>query len=213
MKGRIITSLVVIFFAVVILAASIFRSASPVSYAFSLPSDNQLEKVGDASSSAEIYYYFAYPGKILPDNPLWFLKVVRDKIWLGITTDLSKKAELNLLFADKRLVSSRMLFEKNKPELALSTLTKAEKYLEKAANNEEASRKEGGDTSNLLLRLANASLKHTEVVNEILEIAPSDAKPEIIKTKNYSEIVFERSMQALQAKGMEAPKNPFNGDI
>ena len=206
-------SLLVIIFAFGILTASIFRSASPVSFAFNLPSDSQLEKVKGASSSAEIYYYFPYPGKILPDSPLWFLKALRDKIWLGITANIEKKAELNLLFADKRLISSRMLFERDKPELALTTLTKAEKYLEESANLEEESRKEGGDTSNLLLRLANASLKHTEVIYEILEIAPSDAKPEIIKTKNYSEKVSERCMQALQEKGMEAPKNPFNGDI
>jgi len=213
MRRRFVVSLLVIIFAFGILAASIFRSASPVSFAFNLPSDRQLEKVSGASSSAEIYYYFVYPGKVLPDSPLWFLKALRDKIWLGITVDIEKKAELNLLFADKRLISSRMLFEKDKPELALTTLTKAEKYLEESVNYEEKSRKAGGDTSNLLLRLANASLKHTEVINNILDIAPSDAKPEIIKTKNYSEKAFERCMQALQAKGMKSPKNPFNGDI
>ncbi len=213
MKRRLVVSLLVIIFAFGILIASIFRSASPVSFAFNLPSDSELAKVNEASNSAEIFYYFPYPGKILPDSPLWFFKALRDKIWLGITVDIEKKAELNLLFADKRLISSRMLFEKNKPELALTTLTKAEKYLETSANFEEEARRKGGDTSNLLLRLANASLKHTQVINGILEIAPSDAKPEIIKTKNYSEKVSEKCMQALQEKGMEAPKNPFNGDI
>ncbi len=198
-------------FAFGVLAASIFRSASPVSYAFNLPASppSDEEVLGESEEKIEINYYLPYPGKVLPDSPLWPLKALRDKVWLLMTRDLGKRAQLKLLFADKRLVSSRMLFEKNKPELALTTLTKAEKYLEEAVSTEEESRQEGSDTSSLILRLANASLKHTEVIDEILTIAPSDAKPEIIKTKNYSDRAFEKMRQSLNEKGIECPENPF----
>ncbi len=214
MFQRILLAIFAIFLAVGILAASIFRSASPVSYAFNLPASNSTDDkvLGDSDERIEITYYFPYPGKILPDSPFWPLKALRDKIWIFMTRDLGKRAELKLLCADKRLISSRMLFEKDKPEIALSTLTKAEKYLEEAVNIEEQSRGEGSDTSTLLLKLSNASLKHQEVINEILEMAPSDAKPEIIKTRNYSERAFEKTRQALNEKGMEAPENPFEGE-
>ena len=73
-------------------------------------------------------------------------------------------------------------------------------------------RKKGADTKAFLTQLANASLKHREVINEILMIAPEDAKPEIIKTENYSRDVYKNSRNILYSLGMPAPENPFNGD-
>jgi len=56
------------------------------------------------------------------------LKAIRDKLWHVLTMDASKEAELSLLCSDKRLGMSKILFERGKPELAFSTLTKGEKY-------------------------------------------------------------------------------------
>lgn len=214
MIQRVFAGILIVIFALGILTASIFRSASPSTYAFTLPSDEETngEVMGESEEPKEIEYSFVYPGKILPDSPLWSLKALRDKIWIFLTRDLTKRSELKLLCADKRVVASRMLFEKDKPEMALSTLTKAEKYLEDAVADEEMSRGKGGDTSNLLLRLSAASLKHIEVMEQILELAPSDAKPEIIKTRGYAEKAFEKSKQGLNEKGMLAPENPFEGE-
>jgi len=210
-----VLAVLIVFLAFAILGASIFRSASPLSYAFTLPSDEDVnggEVKGETEEAKKIEYSFVYPGKILPDSPLWSLKALRDKIWIFITRDLTKRSELKLLCSDKRIVASRMLFEKDKPELGFSTLTKAEKYLEGAVEDERASRRSGGDTSNLLLRLSAASLKHLEVIDQILELAPSDAKPEIIKTKEYAKKAFEKTRQGLNEKGMEVPENPFEGE-
>ena len=49
-----------------------------------------------------INYPLAYPG-ILPDNPLYPLKMLRDRIVFFLINDPFKKAEFNLLQADKRL--------------------------------------------------------------------------------------------------------------
>jgi hypothetical protein len=159
-----------------------------------------------------INYTLPFPGRILPDHPLWTLKALRDKLWLMVTVNPSRRGELTLLFADKRLASSKILFEKDKPEIAFSTLSKGEKYLEQAASIEVENRKKGMDTKEFLTKLANSSLKHRQVINEILAIAPEDAKPEIIKIENYSRNVYKASRDALNSLGMSAPENPFNGD-
>ena len=52
------------------------------------------------SSSPKINYFLAYPG-ILPDNPLYKLKMVRDRIWEWLTTGRLEKANLFLLYAEK----------------------------------------------------------------------------------------------------------------
>ena len=201
----------VLLFAVGILFTSVLRTAA-VKYEFAESSQTVDVSASSVLGDEEVNidYFLAYPGKVLPDSPIWPLKALRDRIWLWITTNSSRKAELKLLFADKRISMSKILFEKGKPEIGFSTLTKAEKYLEEAGSSEKKNRGKGVDTSEFLERLARASLKHAEVIDEILEIAPEDARPNIISAKEYSKKVFEESRNALLEKGMEPPENPFD---
>ncbi len=189
-----------------ILSVSVLESAS-VSYVFATPPpDPALE-----SEIPEIDYQLPYPGRILPDNPFWVVKAARDKIWYTITVNPEKRAELALLFSDKRLAASKILFERKKPEIALTTLTKGEKYLEISWGNEELARQKGSETSALLTKLAIASLKHRQVIEEILPMAPEDARPHIIKVEDYSKALYKAASEALNSKGIPSPKNPFDG--
>jgi hypothetical protein len=166
----------------------------------------------DGQNEVKINYVLPYTGKILPDSPFWFVKALRDRIWLTVTTNTMRKAELSLLFADKRLTAAEELFKKDKPLLALSTLTKAEKYLETASRLEAKERKSGVDTKSFLMTLANASLKHLEEIEKILTFAPDDIKPEVIKVASYANNAYKESRDALQSQGAVAPKNPFDGN-
>ncbi len=208
MFKRIVLVLSTFFLAFSILSVSVLRSAA-VPRVFSVsPSPTP----GASQEEEKIDYELAYPGSILPDHPLWFLKALRDKLWYLSTFNSSRKAELLLLFADKRLASAKILFSNNKPGIAFSTLSKAEKYLEQAQKMEEANRKKGMDTSEFLVELANASLKHREEIQKILVIAPDDAKPEIIKVEDYAINTYKQTRDALNSLGVSAPKSPFLGD-
>lgn len=202
--------IVVFILAFGILTFSFLESAS-VEYAFTQPTP-QANAVVKATPVPEIDYELAHPGAVLPDSLLWNIKALRDKIWYILATSPARKSELALLFADKRLLMTKMLFEKEKPDLAFSTLSKGEKYLETAMENEEQEREAGGDTTALLKTLALASLKHRQVVKEILEIAPEDSKPGIIKIEEYSKKAFVKASQELNSKGIASPKSPFEGD-
>lgn len=201
--------IVVFLLAFGILTISVLESAS-VKYAFSQPTP----EAGEAAPtpSPQVDYQLPYPGTVLPDSPFWNIKALRDKAWYALTASATRKSELALLFADKRLQMAKMLFEKDKPDLAFSTLSKAEKYLETAFLNEESVRDGGGDTGLLLTNLATASLKHRQLISEILEIAPDDAKPEIIKIESYSKNAFKKAREILNSKGIAAPISPFEGD-
>ena len=194
--------------ATLILFVSALRTAS-VRYEFTGTSNPNLSDSILAQYDTDIYYNLPHQGRVLPDSPLWPLKALRDKLWLFVTTNSSRKAELKLLFADKRLMSARILFEKDKPELAFTTLSKGEKYLEEALIQENENRSKGMDTADFLERLANASLKHLELMEEIIQIAPEDAKPKIIELQMYPNKVYELSRDALNEKGRTPPINPF----
>jgi len=195
-------------FSLGILFTSILRTAS-VKYEFQEERGNYLDNKVLGANDIEVDYQLAYPGKILPDHPLWPVKALRDRLWLMLTTNSSRRAELKLLFADKRIGSALLLFEKGNFEDGFSTLTKAEKYLEEAYALEEQVRSKGADTTELLKRLALASLKHYDLMQDIYFHAPEDARPKIIETYRYSKKVYEDSRNALLQEGEMAPENPF----
>lgn len=196
-------------FAFAILFTSVLRTAS-VKYVFS--QETEIQEEGQEGEAAEIDYMLPYPGRISPDSPFWPIKAFRDRLWLLLTTNPSRKAELELLFADKRLAMSKTLFEKDKSEIAFSTLTKAEKYLEKACAIEQENRQNGLDTSEFLTILSKASLKHRQMIDEILTIAPEDAKPGIGRVQDYSKETYNKTRNALQGKGLPVVENPFESE-
>lgn len=208
MMKKFFVTLLALSFAIFVLGISVFRSAS-VSYDFAdLPQIQGQNVLGE--SGIQVEYYLPYPGRVLTDSPLWPLKAARDKVWLWVTTNQTRKAELLLLFADKRLGMARILFEDNKAEIGYTTLTKAEKYLEEAKITEETNREEGYETKEFLEKLANASLKHYEVIEHILSVAPEEAKPMLISSQNYAKKIYESSRNALLEKDMVPPENPFD---
>ncbi|KKU10422.1 MAG: hypothetical protein UX13_C0012G0006 [Candidatus Woesebacteria bacterium GW2011_GWB1_45_5] len=207
MIRKILLSLASFVFAFAILSVSVLESAS-VSYVFATPLPQNLL----GAQVSEVDYQVPYPGKISPDHFLWGFKAMRDKIQYMFTRNPLKKAELALLFSDKRLVLSKTLFENKKPDIALSTLTKAEKYLEIAVIDESVARSEGHDTLEFLTKLATASLKHRQTIAEILLLAPEDAKPDIVKTEDYPKNAFKAARDVLNSKGIVAPKDPFDGE-
>lgn len=146
------------------------------------------------ASSTKVDYYLPYPG-ILPDHFLYPLKAVRDRIWLFLTLDPVKKGELLLLFADKRLGAGKALVEGGKTELGVSTLTKGEKYLEQAINQTESAWKVGKKIDRLVENLTKATLKHEEVLKELLGRVSEERKPILEEILRYSQEGSQRVIQ------------------
>jgi len=132
----------------------------------------------------KVEYFLVYPG-ILPDHFLYSVKMVRDRVLTFLTVDPLKKAELFLLFADKRLGAGKALIEGGKVDLGVSTLTKGEKYLEQAINEERVANKAGKDTKGLLERLSQASLKHEEVLVDLSQKVTGSARSIIDQILTY----------------------------
>lgn len=193
-----------------VLFISVFQSAT-VNYIFATPTPIGVAVLGETTT--QINYQMPFPGKILPDNPLWVFKAARDRVWYLLTPNHQKKAELALLFADKRLEASRELFEKRKPDIALSTLSKGEKYLEISFQEQLEASGEGMDTGSFLIKLANSALKHRQVLEEeLLPLAPEDARPEVVKIEDYAKNTYKSVRDALNGKGLSVPESPFSGD-
>lgn len=123
----------------------------------------------NATSSAlpiNIEYNLPYPG-LLPDNPLYYLKAIRDNLLKFFITDFLKKAEFDLLQANKRLGASQALLSKNKAELSITTLSKSGNYFDDAITSIQLAKKQGEQTNSLLTELSKAAQKHQQIIRQM----------------------------------------------
>jgi len=179
-------------FAIGVLTASLMRTSGESlaqSYqvepmAITSVEGTEVETEGTPAAIQEIDYQLAYPG-ILPDHFLYPLKMIRDRVWLFLTTDSLKKADLLLTYADKRIWAAQMLLDKGKDDLAVSTATKAEKYLEQAAVQGEKAQEAGKNTVAFLEKISQASLKHEEILLGMSNRFSGQAQETIEKILEY----------------------------
>jgi hypothetical protein len=189
-----------LFFAVGILAVSIARVSATTqsqNYKITQVGGASTEKIATPAAQKGVDYLLAYPGPISPDHPLYSLKMIRDRVWLWLTTDSLKRAELLLLFADKRLGAAKALIEGNKIELGITTVTKAEKYLERAITQERIAAQKGKDTKAFLEKLSQATLKHQEVLTKLKEKVPESLKSSLGDALDYAQRGYNQVKEIL----------------
>lgn len=139
-----------------------------VSFSFSLITYSQ----SIVLNQSKVVYELPYPG-ILPDHPLYLLKAVRDKTLDVFTRDNIKKAELYLLLSDKRTAMAISLVKKGKDKLALTTMSKAEKYFLKIPSLLKASKKQGvNPQAELINKLKLSNAKHKEIIEDLIKDLP-----------------------------------------
>lgn len=141
-----------------------------------LPVQNSFAQ--DASPSSQVKhvnYDLPYPG-ILPDNPLYFLKAVRDNFLAIFISDPLKKAEYDLLMADKRLASSKSLVDLKRYNLAITTLSKSGNYFDKAIQEAVAAKKQGKNADSILDKLLLSSQKHQEIIYQMVQKTTGDIR-------------------------------------
>jgi hypothetical protein len=131
-----------------------------------------------SNQTGKVDYYLVYPG-ILPDHPLYWLKMIRDRVALFLNRDSIGKIEMLLLYSDKRLGAAKVLIEGGKVQLGVTTATKGEKYLEEAVSrfNALVSKDATGDLKD---RLNKAILKHAEILSDLIS-RTSDSNLMVLK--------------------------------
>jgi hypothetical protein len=134
----------------------------------------------EAQMEQQSEYVLPYPG-LLPDNPLYFLKTARDNIIGYLISDPLKKAEFNLLQADKRLQAGVYLLQRNKDkiELAHTTISKGQNYFHQALEKTKDAQKQGVNASNMLAKLKAAAQKHEEVLTELEKPLTGESKKRV----------------------------------
>lgn len=141
------------------------------------------QETENSTKSAAIKYDLAYPG-ILPNNPLYKLKVLRDRVTALLISDPMKKAEFYLLQTDKGILATAMLVDKGEIKLAQETAFKAEHNM--TLLTYELKKLTKRPSSDFIGKMKTASLKHQEVLHSLIKRVTPDEQETFAAVVNFS---------------------------
>lgn len=132
-----------------------------------------------------IEYNMPYPG-LLPDNPLYGLKVLRDRLISFFISDPLKKSSFDLLQADKRLEGAYYLQKKGRKgdDLVATTVSKAENYFDQSIKEVQQATSMGEDTNPQVDRLRTAALKHRQIITQMKATASDSLQAKLQRELN-----------------------------
>lgn len=136
------------------------------------------------NTPVSVEYDLAFPGT-LPDNPLYKLKVLRDKIIASSIFNPLKKIDFYVLQTDKGILAAAMLIDKNKIDLAGSTALKAENNFTLISTQLYMLPKK--PNKDFFKRLKTAGLKHQEVLRSIIARVPKDKQKTFLQVVDFSQ--------------------------
>ena len=138
-----------------------------------------------------VNYELPYPG-MLPDNPFYFLKMARDGIVKLLINDSVKRARFSLLNGEKRMYAGKMLVDKSKDQLAVTTISKSNNYMLEGLDAIRAARKQNAknlDIRPFLQQFQTATQKHQEMMGDMEPLIDSKWKKQFLVEKKRLQMI------------------------
>ena len=157
-----------------------------------------------SSNSAVLRDYdLPYPG-MLPDNPLYFVKMLRDRVKLMLVGEDLEKINLLLFYADKRIAAADALLREGQVSLAEITAHKAEQYMGQAMSmlrdfNEE----EKSKNIDLFWKFYRSATIHNELINQMSLMVEGDARVSMEKVVKNCDVYRAEIMGILEIEESE----------
>lgn len=142
------------------------------------------------------------PG-LTPDSKFYFLERMAESVRTFFTFGDLKKAERYAGLAEERLAEAKAVVEKGKPDLAEKTLKRYQEQLEKSIARAKKAESKGKDTEKVtavVVRVGQATSKHLEVLAEVYEKVPEQAKPGVENAMKASVKGHQRAVEVLKSK-------------
>lgn len=137
-------------------------------------------------------YFLPYPG-LLPGNPLYSIKLLRDKFTEITTSGTLDKSYFYLLQSDKRLAAGLVLFDSGNQKVSENTISKGQNYLEKSINKMIQARSEGENVMDLSAKVKASSIKQREEIKKLSDKASGESAKKLKEDLKRAEKLEKRA--------------------
>lgn len=150
---------------------------------------------------------------ILPDSPLYFLKLFKEKVSLWLTFGAEKEVNKYLKLARLRMAEYQKMLEKGKPETAQKVLARYEETLNKVLMKVEELRQEKKGILKISQDMEEILTKHTSVLQNVLEHVPPQAKESLLKAievskQGLNKVLEYQTKEPIKEEVKETPTPP-----
>ena len=167
------------------------------------------------------YFVYAAPSAgVKPTNLFYFLDIASEKISLLFTFNPENKAKKALEYADERLAEVEAIAAENKPKAVAAAMTNYQANISLAIT-ESKEIKDKEKAQDLLSTITDNTSKHQEILAEVYNKIPDEAKKAIeeaikVSAKNHEEALKEisglkKTVEELQ-KDIESLKQKGQSD-
>lgn len=137
------------------------------------------------------------PG-ITPDSPFYFLDLLGEKLSMLFAFTAESKAKKALAYAEERLAEAQAMMEKGNSKAAEVALRYYEGNVEAAQDRIEQALSLGRDMTEVIAIVGEATAKHTEVLEGLLEKVPEQARKGVEKALEVSEHGHNTALEKLE---------------
>lgn len=157
-----ITGLVVLFGSLVLTGLEIMANDKKTDNLRSIP----IEYIKEMENGEKILKVYRVPeSKIGPEDTEYFIKKMRDNLWVDLSKTAKDKSEVCLLIADKRIFETVELFKNKKNEdLIVKTLDEAVFHLKESKKMLLEENKEDIEISKINEQIDRAGLAYEDIV-------------------------------------------------
>ena len=146
------------------------------------------------TTSTNASYVLPYPS-YMPGNKIYRISRVVDHLKNYWYFGNIAQVKYHLSLSDKYLVEAKTLFEYNQYLLATDALVRSDKEFLQLPVHIKGAKEEGADVINLKNLIGESAKKHTEVLSNLLMIAPADFTWTPEKAKP-TELNLQKSIQS-----------------
>lgn len=146
----------------------------------------KFEIINENGEKNEFLYKLPEPG-LLPTNPFYGFKKVRDFLWIKFSAGNIKKAKVQLLVADKRMSEAKSLLTDNKGKVGLDASQEAFDTLKLAERSISEVEDETDETKEIHSQIFKAGFAYMAILKESGESFELDAEKYNQLFKNLDE--------------------------
>ena len=157
------------------------------------------------------YFVYAAPSAgIKPTNLFYFLDIALEKISLFFIFNPERKAQKALVYAEERLIEVEAIAAENKPKAVATAMANYQANVS-LATAESKDIKDKEKSQILLSTIADNTSKHQEVLAEVYNKVPDEAKKAIEKAIEVSAKSHEEALKEIQ--GLKKTVEELQKDI
>lgn len=142
-----------------------------------------------------------------PGDALYSVDQAVERVRLAVANSPEAQAQIHAELAQERIEEAVQLSQQNREQHMVQALNRYQEHLQNAQQNAQEAQNQGKDVDEVLALLSENAARQQEVLSDVYERVPEEAKEAILKAMNVSQRGFTEATNAVSGEKQEELRN------